>query len=484
MYVSMCTSAIFLILILVLYITVGKVKGSWFESLDKKENRFIFLYPLIDFLITRSWIKKRLERKRLDEGVQNLYVNMKSEDIKKVYYCQRISPAIMILILTSIFTLLSSMNESKERGFLYDNSIIRPDYGEGSQKVDLSLNIEDQKEDYNLDIGERRYTESQLEEVFDKAIEFLESIMLGENQSQWEVYKDLNFIGSIPETSILVEWFPEDYSLINSNGRLVEENLPAEGVKTSVTVKLIYFTEERRHEIPLFVIPQQLTKEESIRREVHDKLSENLETSKEDETISLPTNLNGYDLHWQENKNYDSPKIMFLGLVAAFMVFYLGAKEVDDKQKKRKDQMLADYPDIVNKFTLLLNAGMTLKQAWYRVADEYSKANYKRYAYEEILYTAHRLKLGLTESEAYDEFGRRCNVLPYLRFSSLLSQNLKKGSKGLGQMLRHEAAESLNERKEIVKRYGEEASTKLLFPMMILLIIVLLIVIIPVFISF
>lgn len=484
MYVSMWASAIFLILILVLYITSGKIKGSWLESLDKKDNKFIFLYPLIELLLTRGWIKKRLERKRLDEGVQNLYGNMKLEDVKKAYYCQRISPIILILILTSIFTLLSSINESKEGGFLYDNSIIRPAYGEGSKKVDLSLNIEGQKEDYSLDIGERRYTESQLEEVFDKAIEFLETTILGENQSQWQVYEDLNFISRIPETSILVEWFPEDYSIISSNGKLVGENLPEEGAKTRVTAKLIYFTEERRHEISLLVFPHQLTKEESIRREVEARLSKNLEVSKENETISLPTKLHGYDLHWQENKNYDSPKIMFLGLIAAFMVFFLGAKEVDNKQKKRKDQMLTDYSDIVNKFALLINAGMTLKQAWYRVADEYSKANYKSYAYEEILYTAHRLKLGLTESEAYDEFGRRCNVLPYLRFSSLLSQNLKKGSKGLGQMLKHEATEALNERKEIVKRYGEEASTKLLFPMMILLIIVLLIVIIPVFISF
>jgi len=65
-----------------------------------------------------------------------------------------------------------------------------------------------------------------------------------------------------------------------------------------------------------------------------------------------------------------------------------------------------------------------------------------------------------------------------------LEQNLKKGTKGLAQMLENESLEAFEERKNIAKRLGEEAGTKLLAPMAIMLIIVMIIVIVPALLSF
>jgi hypothetical protein len=71
-----------------------------------------------------------------------------------------------------------------------------------------------------------------------------------------------------------------------------------------------------------------------------------------------------------------------------------------------------------------------------------------------------------------------------MKFGSLISQNLKKGNKGLSELLGKEAREAFEERKEIAKRLGEEAGTKLLAPMMIMLLIVFMIILIPAFLSF
>ncbi len=489
MYVSMCIGLIFLIIILVILIIGGRTRSPWLDSLDKKEHKLFFLYPIVDFLIRKTWLKKKLSRIKLPEGLESLYGNRKAEEIKRIYYCTRISPLIMILIITSIFTLFTFAKESNISGNLDDNSLIRPTYGEGVKKVDLTVNIENYKEDFTLDIGERRYSQSDLDQVFDEAIEYLEESMIGENKSRWEVYEDLIFVQQIPGTSIYVEWFPEDYSILNKNGQIQSNEIPEEGAKTSVTAELTYFEVQERHKFTLLILARELTQEESLRKDIQSEISKNSDKSREKKTIKLPSNLHGYDLYWEESRNYDSPKVLIFGLITVVIVWFFGSKDLEDKQKRRKDQMLTDYPAIVNKFTLLINAGMTSKQAWYRIAEEYSKEvklskNKIRFAYEEILYTAYKLKLGVTEHEAYEEFGGRCKLLPYLKFSSLLSQNLKKGNKGLTQVLKQEARESLNERKEMVKRYGEEASTKLLLPMIILLIIVLLIVLIPVFISF
>ena len=64
-----------------------------------------------------------------------------------------------------------------------------------------------------------------------------------------------------------------------------------------------------------------------------------------------------------------------------------------------------------------------------------------------------------------------------------MSQNLRKGMKGLTQMLKLESIQAFEERKARAKKLGEEAGTKLLFPMFLMLAVVLIIVIVPAFMS-
>ena len=97
--------------------------------------------------------------------------------------------------------------------------------------------------------------------------------------------------------------------------------------------------------------------------------------------------------------------------------------------------------------------------------------------------TLYEMEGGIMESESYERFGRRCNIQEYLRLGALLSQNLRKGTKGLNDMLRLEAVQAFEERKATAKRLGEEAGTKLLLPMFLMLAIVLVIVIVPAFFS-
>ena len=67
---------------------------------------------------------------------------------------------------------------------------------------------------------------------------------------------------------------------------------------------------------------------------------------------------------------------------------------------------------------------------------------------------------------------------------NLITQNVKKGTKGIMNLLEQEEQNALEERKNLAKKYGEEATTKLLGPMMILLLIIMLIIMIPAFMSF
>lgn len=72
----------------------------------------------------------------------------------------------------------------------------------------------------------------------------------------------------------------------------------------------------------------------------------------------------------------------------------------------------------------------------------------------------------------------------YIKLSTLLSQNLRKGSNELMKMLHQEVAEAFEQRKNLAKKLGEEAGTKLLVPMMIMLCVVMVIIMVPAYFSF
>ena len=72
----------------------------------------------------------------------------------------------------------------------------------------------------------------------------------------------------------------------------------------------------------------------------------------------------------------------------------------------------------------------------------------------------------------------------YRKLSSLLVQNLKKVNAGLIQALDSEVTLAFNERKQVARRKGEEAQTKLMFPMMMMLAVVMIIIMVPALLSF
>ena len=146
---------------------------------------------------------------------------------------------------------------------------------------------------------------------------------------------------------------------------------------------------------------------------------------------------------------------------------------------------MVDHPGFINKVMLLLGAGLTLRYAFERITGEYERelreGGEKHFVYEELCVTMQELRDGVTEAQAVENFGKRCRCMPYMRFASLITQNLRKGAEGLLVILEKEATESLVERKQTALRQGEKAGTKLLLPMIVMLGLVMSIIMVPAF---
>ena len=91
---------------------------------------------------------------------------------------------------------------------------------------------------------------------------------------------------------------------------------------------------------------------------------------------------------------------------------------------------------------------------------------------------------GISEAETYRRFGERCGQVKYKTLSTLLIQNLQKGSRYLSDLLEKEAVEAWEERKRKARVLGEAAATKLLLPMILMLLVVMAVIMLPAGLSF
>ena len=134
---------------------------------------------------------------------------------------------------------------------------------------------------------------------------------------------------------------------------------------------------------------------------------------------------------------------------------------------------MLEYPEFVSKLQLWLSSGMSIRSAFLKMGREYQrnlqKGGQKKYVSEELLLALRKMENGMGEADALKFFARRCNIFCYKKLVSLILQNLNRGADGLRDALMNETKMAFEERKQTARKLGEEAGTKLLFPMMLML---------------
>lgn len=356
-----------------------------------------------------------------------------------------------------------------------------------SQKKEVLVTVEDDldQEPMEIDVEPEQYTAKEAEEAFEKAMEKLDQTVLGENPSFDRVEMDLHFTKEVENLPISVEWELDSYETLDMDGVIIRENIPKEGVMVEIRGILTYGERQAYYIRTACIYPKTKSKKEALVSEISQEVEKAKKESKEKKEISLPTKVQGKKVTWEYPASHTPLIILLLGVVAALLMPALKKQKLSEEQKERREQMLGDYARIIGDFTLLLDTGMTTKQVWERMVRQYEsrKTPHLRYAYEEMKETYYQMKGGVTEGEAYERFGERCGFAPYRKFGALLSQNLKKGTKGLANLLQMEAITANEEEKARARRKAEEAGTKLLIPMFVMLGVVMAVVIVPAFLS-
>lgn len=174
----------------------------------------------------------------------------------------------------------------------------------------------------------------------------------------------------------------------------------------------------------------------------------------------------------------DSGGMMLTAAAAAalFAIPFLVDSSLDGEIEKRRLSIRMEFPEFVNKLTLLVNAGMTISRAWEKIINENKRDHI---LYDEMRYALAQIRVGKPEGIAYEEFARRCHVKEVTKFVSVIVMNLRRGGPEVVPILREQGYECWEMRKNAAKELGEQAGTKILIPMMIMFLGIVLIVVTP-----
>ena len=424
-----------------------------------------------------------------------------------------------------------------------------------------------ESESFDVRLDARSYTQSQVHALLESAADKLEKELPGKNKSLDEVRLPLSLPTSFENGAVSAEYYITPGGMIEEDGSICGEPDP-EGTLVRISVTLTCQDKTSTYECAACIYPPYLTPEEQFRENIKNAVEQARSSDPSDPKVKLPESVDGRTLRWSYPKDSSLTLIIIFMLILPVAYWAREDSKIHDAAKERQTQLELDYSQILWKLTMLLSAGLTIRGAFTRIADQYAaehnaqgddpgehalkpstqagrhtakpsaqtgprtakssaqagrhtsepsaqtgrrtakpsaqtgrrtaklsvqagrhmakqsqKSPARRYVYEEMILTLREMRSGVPEASAYENFGRRCGLPAYIKLGSLLSQNLKKGSKGLTALLEHEAVLSMDQHKMAVRKLGERASVKMLLPMILMFGVVLIILMVPAFLS-
>ncbi|WP_240666544.1 type II secretion system F family protein [Longirhabdus pacifica] len=169
---------------------------------------------------------------------------------------------------------------------------------------------------------------------------------------------------------------------------------------------------------------------------------------------------------------------IFLIVLLSLMIPFVKYKQLQQKVKERKREILIELPKLLNKLTLLVAAGETLLKAMAKVVEvrEREEHNVLITEWKRMI---HLLSHQYSFPQAMEEMNRRLAVQEVSLFTNTVLLNYRRGGNDLVVALRGLSQQLWESRKTLTKTMGEEASSKLVFPMIIIFLVVLVIVATP-----
>lgn len=409
-----------------------------------------------------------------------------------------------LCILAGIFLSVLSIlfNESI---FIKDTSIKRNSYG--GQNTEYSLRVKgigNDEEEIKFTVSSRRYTAKEADEKFDELFLKLPELILEDNLSFDEIRSNLKLIGYFNKEGIYADYLfkldstykDEIYEKYRNvfllDGKINNEILD-ESDEIKGTLKIIFscFTKDNNniryqsnpYIIPITIKPKILNQNEILLSSLIRQISIADIDTITSPILSLPKQINNTDIKisYKEKQNFTFLIILALSIIIAILLPLNDKSKKNDENKKRLKILQNEYYSFVTKIAIYVGAGETIKNALIRIntLSKYSTNKIESPLSKELEISIRKMDNGISEDIALSDLSNRIGLRQYTKLFNILEQNRKNGSNDVRIALNNELSDAFKERKLNAKILGEEAQTKLIFPLIMMLGIVLVIIMVP-----
>lgn len=176
----------------------------------------------------------------------------------------------------------------------------------------------------------------------------------------------------------------------------------------------------------------------------------------------------------------DGPAGLGIGALFAVLVPMALLNDLHRKVQWREQAVLLELPELLNKIVLLVGAGSTVQQA-IKLCLERKREQMDHPLYRELLQMQKEWEGGDSFQQAMEGFSKRCGIQEVSAFTTAVLLNYRRGGEDFALALRDLSHSLWEKRKAVSRTLGEQASSKLVFPMVLLFMAVLILVGAPAF---
>ena len=378
-------------------------------------------------------------------------------------------------------TVLMGINAFKDTKLENGYEVLRNEPKEGSYEETLIATIGEEQVSLNIAVSERMLNETEAKEELEDARKQISEFLKGENESLKKITTDLNFLTEIPGTSVEIQWIDKASDYFSSEGERRKEVVITEPVEVRLSAILTCQKFSEDYETTITLIPVTMNTIDGLQRLLEEENQQQVDSK----IFKLPNFYEGNDVTWRKKLDTTFVLVFVLTIMTMFLIKFAGKRDQENTKKERLELLEKEYAKLVSKFTMLLSAGLSIRNAWERIVLLYRRrGNTEGVLFQELNWGLLQMQKGVSEMDVYEAVGIRFGDVHYKKLMAMFISERKRGSVNLLAAMNQEMLSAWEEQKRKSRQHGEKIGAKLLLPMMGMLGIVFVIVMMPALLSF
>ena len=431
-----------------------------------------------------SW-KQKIES-RIISDLKNQYTESEEQiEQRKELFLAKQKKIIAVEVIFGILLLV----------FLLIRMVVSPDdillsrnpFGQGTKEVQLSLKKDEQKKKITYRLDEQKLSAEEESRMYTQFFKKLKKIMMKRNTSLRQVQTSLNLPDTIEGYPFEITYELAEDGYIRLDGSLNEEEQAklkhGETYRTYILVTAHYREYRRSKKYEICIAPVQSSPKANVFYKVQQYLKKKEKENRYNRDIKILSEYKDIKITENQENHGGISGIVILFVTLGIFIPLHNYLKLREEGERCQEQAERDFPVIVHLLTLYMGAGLSFFSAVKRINQSYQKQkdadNSLKYAFEKMMRMEQQMSNGVSQREACQDWGMQFRTDSYQKLSLILIQSFTKGAREAAMLMEAEEREAFHKRIDKAKKTGEEASTRLLFPMILLLCQVMLLVMYP-----